>query len=44
MESVIGAALRFDGNEDQKLAWLDAIFAVTDKRYGSELTKTAHFL
>ncbi len=34
MECFIGAALRFDDNEDEKLAWLDAIFSVIDERYG----------
>lgn len=34
MESVVGAALRFDGNEAEKLEWLDTIFAVVDERYG----------
>ena len=34
MENVIGAALRFDGNEAEKLEWLDTIFAVIDENYG----------
>jgi len=34
MECVVGAALRFDGNETEKLEWLDTIFSVADKRYG----------
>ncbi len=34
MECVIGAALRFEGNETEKLKWLDTIFAVVDKNYG----------
>ncbi|RYC42892.1 hypothetical protein [Pectobacterium zantedeschiae] len=34
MECVVGAALRFGGNESEKLKWLDTIFAVVDKNYG----------
>lgn len=34
MERVVGAALRFNGNEAEKLEWLDTIFAVVDERYG----------
>ncbi|MBX8570688.1 hypothetical protein K5D36_13430 [Pseudomonas cichorii] len=34
MERVVSAALRFDGNEAEKLEWLDTIFAVVDERYG----------
>ena len=34
MESVVDAALRFDGNEVQKLEWLDTIIAVVDEQYG----------
>lgn len=34
MERVINAALRFDGNEAEKLEWVDAIFAVVDEHYG----------
>ncbi|WP_448649732.1 hypothetical protein ACSHWC_16300 [Pseudomonas fluorescens] len=34
MEQVVGAALRFDGNEAEKLEWMDTIFAVVDERYG----------
>jgi hypothetical protein len=34
MERVINAALRFDGNEAQKLEWLDTIFSVVDEHYG----------
>lgn len=34
MECVVDAALRFDGNEDEKLEWLDTIFAVVDEHYG----------
>jgi hypothetical protein len=34
MERVVGAALRFSGNEAEKLEWLDTIFAVVDERYG----------
>nr|WP_218165640.1 hypothetical protein [Serratia proteamaculans] len=34
MESVIGAALRFGGNEAEKLEWLDAILTVVDEHYG----------
>lgn len=34
MEIVVGAALRFDGNENEKHAWLDTIFAVIDENYG----------
>lgn len=34
MECVVDAALRFDGNEAEKLEWLDTIFSVVDKYYG----------
>ncbi|WP_313752350.1 hypothetical protein [Mixta calida] len=34
LQVVVGAALPFDGNESEKLEWLDAIFAVVDKNYG----------
>ncbi|MBG5919014.1 hypothetical protein [Providencia stuartii] len=34
MECVINAALRFDGNELEKLEWLDTIFDVIDNSYG----------
>lgn len=34
MERVIDAALRFDGNEAEKIEWLDTIFSVVDKHYG----------
>lgn len=34
MECVISAALRFDGNQAEKLEWLNAIFAVVDEHYG----------
>lgn len=34
MERVINAALRFDGNELEKLEWLDTIFDVIDNNYG----------
>lgn len=34
MESVVGAALRFDGNEAEKLEWLDTIFSIVDEHYG----------
>jgi len=34
MEQVVGAALRFDGNEAEKLVWLDTIFAVVDECHG----------
>ena len=34
MENVVGAALRFDGNETEKPHWLDTIFAVIDESYG----------
>ncbi|WP_311753569.1 hypothetical protein [Proteus columbae] len=34
MERVINAALRFDGNESEKLEWLDTIFDVIDNSYG----------
>ena len=33
-EKVIKAALSFEGNEDLKTAWLDAIFSVVDERHG----------
>jgi hypothetical protein len=31
---VVAAALQFNGNENEKLAWLDAIFAVIDEKHG----------
>ncbi len=34
MAHVVGAALRFDGNDAEKLEWLDTIFAVIDEHYG----------
>lgn len=34
LECVIDAALRFDGNESEKLEWLDTIFDVIDRSYG----------
>lgn len=34
MERVVDAALRFHGNEAEKLEWLDTIFAVADERHG----------
>ena len=34
MEKVVGAALRFDGNEAEKLELLDTIFTVVDESYG----------
>lgn len=34
MENVVGAALRFDGNEAEKLEWLDTVVAVIDESYG----------
>lgn len=34
MENVVGAALRFYGNEAEKLEWLDTIFAIIDQSYG----------
>jgi hypothetical protein len=34
MASVITAALRLDGHEGEKRAWLDAIFYVIDEKYG----------
>lgn len=34
MERVVDAALRFNGNEVEKLEWLDTIFAVVDEHYG----------
>ncbi|HGN2346247.1 TPA: hypothetical protein ACKR1W_000620 [Proteus mirabilis] len=34
MEHVINAALRFDGNESEKLEWLNTIFEVIDNSYG----------
>lgn len=35
MERVVGAALRFDDLEAEKLEWLDTIIAVIDENYGS---------
>lgn len=34
MERVVSAALRFDGNEAEKLEWLDTIFTVVEECYG----------
>ena len=34
MESVVREAFSFDGNEDEKEKWLDAIFAVADRYHG----------
>lgn len=34
MERVIEATLRFDGNEAEKLEWLNTIFAVVDEHFG----------
>ncbi|GEK51822.1 hypothetical protein [Vreelandella venusta] len=34
MECVIGATLSFEGNEAEKIEWLDTIFAVVDEHYG----------
>ncbi|MDK9556088.1 hypothetical protein QQF73_00525 [Marinobacter sp. M216] len=34
MERVVSFALRFDGNEAEKLEWLDTIVAVIDEHYG----------
>ncbi|ELM3709294.1 TPA: hypothetical protein ACNUUU_001679, partial [Aeromonas salmonicida subsp. salmonicida] len=34
MDLVIQAALRFDGNEAEKLEWLNTIFAVVEKHHG----------
>ena len=33
MNEIIGAALRFDGNETEKEQWLNAIFSTVDKGY-----------
>ncbi|EKN3437683.1 hypothetical protein OZ677_000500 [Yersinia enterocolitica] len=35
MERVINVALRFDGNEAEKLEWLNTIFAIVDKHFGN---------
>lgn len=35
MERVINSALRFDGNEAEKLEWLNTIFAVVDEQFGN---------
>lgn len=35
MECVINAVLRYGGNDADKQEWLDAIFAVVDRHYGS---------
>lgn len=35
MEKVVSACLRFAGNEDLKLKWVDTILTVADQRYGS---------
>lgn len=42
MESVISAAISFEGNEELKLQWLDAIFSAVDAHFGcmSEYGKT----
>ncbi|MDF7674522.1 hypothetical protein PT277_03965 [Acetobacteraceae bacterium ESL0709] len=34
MEHVIGAALRFDSNDDEKTEWLDALFSLIERDYG----------
>lgn len=34
MERVVSSALRFDGNEAEKLEWLDTIVAVIDEHHG----------
>ena len=34
INNVIGAALKFDGNEVEKKQWLNAIFSIVDERYG----------
>ena len=34
METVVRAALSFDGNEAEKTEWVDTIFSVVDERYG----------
>jgi hypothetical protein len=34
METVVRAALSFDGNEAEKAEWVDTIFSVVDERYG----------
>lgn len=34
MECVVRTALRFEGNEKEKRAWLDAIFKIVDERHG----------
>lgn len=34
MESVVRAAFSFDGNEDEKEEWIDAIFTVVDRHHG----------
>lgn len=34
MENVIMAALSFDGNDIEKIDWVDTIFSVVDERYG----------
>ena len=34
MERVIDATLRFDGNEAEKLEWLNTIFAAVDEHFG----------
>jgi len=34
MERVVGAALSCDGNETEKLEWINTIFDVMDERYG----------
>lgn len=35
MERVVNVALRFDGNEAEKLEWLNTIFAVFDEHFGN---------
>lgn len=35
IERVINVALRFDGNEAEKLEWLNTIFAIVDKHFGN---------
>ena len=35
MEIVISSALRFQGNDAEKLEWLDTIFSIIDRTYGN---------
>lgn len=39
MECVIYAALRFNGNEAEKMNWLDAVFSIADNHYNSYMLK-----